>query len=133
MGKNFPYAPAMPSTDEIIARLGGPEAAAKLTGVGLEAIRKWRQSRAIPSKHWPAIVAATGLPFTALTGAPTPEPPMPRATSPGPHDAPPGATAALVLADGTAFWGRGFGAHTRRGAGRRGRVQHRHDAATRRR
>ena len=25
---------------------------------------------------------------------------------------PPGATAALVLADGTVFWGRGFGAHT---------------------
>ena len=27
-------------------------------------------------------------------------------------DTPPGATAALVLADGTIFWGRGFGAHT---------------------
>jgi carbamoyl-phosphate synthase small subunit len=29
-----------------------------------------------------------------------------------PTEVPPGATAALVLADGTAFWGRGFGAHT---------------------
>ena len=98
----------MPTTDEIIAQLGGPDAAAKLTGVGLEAIRKWRQSRAIPSKHWPAIIAATGLPFTVLAGAPTPEPPMPQALA----DVPPGATAALVLADGSVFWGRGFGAHT---------------------
>ena len=39
---------------------------------------------------------------------------MPRSSAP-----PPGATAVLVLADGTAFWGRGFGAHT---AGRVGEV-----------
>ena len=97
----------MPTTDEIIAQLGGADAAAKLTGVGLEAIRKWRQSRAIPSKHWPAIIAATGLPFSALSGAPTPEPAM----TPAPDDVPPGATAVLVLADGSRFWGRGFGAH----------------------
>ena len=39
-----------------------------------------------------------------------------------------GATAALVLADGTAFWGRGFGAHTADArAGGRGLLQHRHD------
>jgi len=49
------------STDHIIERLGGAEAAARLTGVGTEAVRKWRQSRAIPSRHWPAVIAATGL------------------------------------------------------------------------
>ncbi len=94
--------------DDVIARLGGAEAAAKLTGVGVEAIRKWRQARAVPSKHWPAVMSATGLPFSALTGVPTPEPPM----QPDPHAPPAGATAVLVLADGSAFWGRGFGAHT---------------------
>ncbi len=98
----------MASIDDIIDRLGGPESAAKLTGVGLEAIRKWRQARAIPSKHWSTIMAATGLPVEALSDAPAVD-----------TDVPPGATAVLVLADGSAFWGRGFGAHT---AGRVGEV-----------
>ncbi len=92
--------------DDVLTRLGGSEPASRLTGVGLEAIRKWRQARAIPSKHWSAIVAATGLSFADLQPA-QPSTPMPQ------HDtAPPGATAALVLADGAVFWGRGFGAHS---------------------
>src|SRR5579875_2151742 len=108
----------MPITvDEIIERLGGADAAARLAGVGTEAIRKWRQTHAIPARHWPAIIAATGLKLEALPGAPplpTPEAPIPD------MDAPPdGATAALVLADGSVFWGRGFGAHS---AGRVGEV-----------
>ena len=98
----------MVSIDDIIARLGGPEAAASLTGVGSEAIRKWRQARAVPSKHWAAVIAATGLTLADLA----PEEPAPEA-------APPGATAVLVLGDGAVFWGRGFGAHT---AGRVGEV-----------
>ena len=97
----------MIGVDEVVDKLGGAEAAAKLTGVGLEAIRKWRQARAIPPKHWTTISAATGLSLTEFSD-PIPE------TAP-----PPGATAALVLADGTALWGRGFGAHT---AGRVGEV-----------
>ncbi len=92
----------MTSIDTIIDRLGGAEATAKLTGVGLEAIRKWRQARAIPPKHWSAIMAATGLPVEALSGDP------PAADT----GVPPGATALLMLADGTTLWGRGFGAHT---------------------
>ena len=92
----------LPTIDDIIEKLGGPDAAARLTGVGLEAVRKWRQSRAIPSKHWQAVMAATRLPIEALSGeALTPE-----------STVPPGATAVLVLDDGTALWGRGFGAHT---------------------
>ena len=94
----------MPTTDEILTRLGGPEAAARLTGVGLEAIRKWRQARVIPSKHWSAIVAATGLTFDDLQPVSTPM----SITDTAPH----GATAVLVLADGAVFWGRGFGAHS---------------------
>ena len=96
----------MVGVDEVVAQLGGSEAAARLLGVGGEAIRKWRQTRAIPSKHWSAIVATTGLAFTDLQpeGA---SKPMPQADS-VPH----GATAALVLADGAVFWGRGFGAHS---------------------
>ncbi len=92
--------------DAIIERLGGPEAAARLTGVGTEAIRKWRQSRAVPSKHWAAVIATTGLPLSALSGASNQEAAMPESETPA------GATAALVLADGTVFWGRGFGAHS---------------------
>ena len=92
----------MASIDDIIARLGGPEAAARLTGVGLEAIRKWRQARAVPSKHWPAVVAATGLTLSDLSSDGVPE---------DTPDVPLGATAALVLADGSVFWGVGFGAH----------------------
>src|SRR5579871_6297575 len=89
--------------DSIIDRLGGAEAAARLTGVGTEAVRKWRQSGAIPSRHWTAVISATGLALEDLPGA---------AVAPEPDGPPVGATAVLVLADGSLFWGRGFGAHT---------------------
>ncbi|MBR0643686.1 glutamine-hydrolyzing carbamoyl-phosphate synthase small subunit [Plastoroseomonas hellenica] len=102
--------PTMRSVEDIIALLGGPEAAATRCGVGTEAIRKWRQAKAIPAKHWPAILAATGLPFSDLPGnAPLPEPPM--ADTPSAATPPQGATAVLVLADGSVFWGEGFGAY----------------------
>ena len=93
--------PAM-NVDRIIALLGGPDAAAQLAGVGREAIRKWRQAGAIPSKHWSAILAASGLSLSELEAQ----------AGPADGTVPPGATAALVLADGHVFWGRGFGAHT---------------------
>ena len=86
------------SIDEILRRLGGSEAAATLTGVSPEAVRKWRSSNAIPPRHWPAIMAATGLTMEDFS-------------APAESEVPPGATAALVLADGSVFWGRGFGAH----------------------
>ena len=96
----------MASIDDIIARLGGSEAAARLTGVGLEAIRKWRQARAVPSKHWQAVVAATGLTLADLSSETGPEEILAE------DGAPAGATAVLVLADGGVFWGVGFGAFT---------------------
>jgi carbamoyl-phosphate synthase small subunit len=109
----------MPTTvDEIIDRLGGATAAAQLTGVGTEAVRKWRQSGAIPARHWPAVIAATGLTLADVSDAPALRASsiMPEAAETSqavPHgQIPPGATAALVLADGAVFWGRGFGAHT---------------------
>ena len=92
----------MASVEHIIAQLGGPDAAARLTGVGLEAIRKWRQARAVPSKHWQAVMAATGLSVAELSA---------EGASMEQADVPPGATAVLMLADGTALWGMGFGAH----------------------
>jgi carbamoyl-phosphate synthase small subunit len=93
----------MPVTvDFIIDRLGGADAAARLTGVGTEAVRKWRQANAVPTRHWAAIIAATDLTLADLQSAPA-------AT---PDNVPAGATAALVLGDGTVVWGRGFGAHT---------------------
>ena len=113
----------MPLTVEaIIERLGGAEQAARLTGVGTEAIRKWRQARAVPPKHWSAILAATGVSVADLSqppGAPIPKQPeqpmsaasMPASAIPG-DEAPDGATAVLLLADGSILWGRGFGAHT---------------------
>jgi carbamoyl-phosphate synthase small subunit len=90
------------SVDEILERLGGADSVARLTGVGAEAIRKWRQARAIPAKHWASLSAAAGIPLTELQTAPAQDQGLP----------PPGATAALILADGSVFWGRGFGAHT---------------------
>src|SRR6185312_16063679 len=96
----------MPVTvDEIVERLGGAEAAARLTGVGTEAVRKWRQAGAVPSRHWPAVTAATGLTMADLQG----EVPVPERND---NEPPSGATAALVLADGSVFWGCGFGAYT---------------------
>ena len=98
------------SIDQIIERMGGPEVAARLTGVGTEAVRKWRQSHAIPSRHWPAVSAATGLSMSELQANPGDSA---NSTPPGASGSiPAGASAVLVLADGTAFWGRGFGAHT---------------------
>jgi carbamoyl-phosphate synthase small subunit len=100
------------SVDAVLGRLGGAEAGARLLGVGTEAVRKWRQQRMIPSRHWPALIAATGLTLAELPGGTTP-------AEPASDTAPPGATAVLVLADGAVFWGRGFGAH---GAGAVGEV-----------
>ena len=113
MGTFFPYPSFMVTVDEILTRLGGADAAARLTGVGAEAIRKWRQARAIPSKHWSTIVAATGLAFADL------QPEGARPAMPHADTAPAGATAVLVLADGSVFWGSGFGAHS---AGRVGEL-----------
>jgi carbamoyl-phosphate synthase small subunit len=89
----------MMTVDEVIDRLGGLDEAARLTGVGPDALRKWRQAGAVPSKHWTAIIAATGMSLADFQCAPA-------------SPAPAGADAALVLAEGTVFWGRGFGAHT---------------------
>jgi carbamoyl-phosphate synthase small subunit len=99
--------PLMPiSVDQIIERLGGAEAAARRLGVGTEALRKWRQNAAIPTRHWPALIQATGLAFGDLPGA------AEETAMPDPTGVPDGATACLVLGDGAVFWGRGFGAHT---------------------
>jgi carbamoyl-phosphate synthase small subunit len=106
--------------ENIIMRLGGAEATARLTGVGTEAVRKWRQSRAIPSKHWQTVIAATGLALSDLSGSHPPSAPLStRSVMREPTEAPPGATAVLALADGTLIWGRGFGA---RSAGRVGEI-----------
>jgi carbamoyl-phosphate synthase small subunit len=95
--------------DAVIDRLGGAEAAATRLGVGTEAVRKWRQARLIPARHWPTIIAATGLAWAELAG----EAPAETSQSmPDPSTPPAGATAALVLADGSVIWGRGFGAHS---------------------
>lgn len=102
------------SIEALIERLGGPEGAAQVTGVGTEAVRKWRQARAIPAKHWPAVSRATGLSMDELQpDAPShthQDTQMPQGSPTS--SAPEKATAALVLADGTVLWGRGFGAHT---------------------
>ena len=93
------------TVDAIIHRLGGADAAARLTGVSTEAVRKWRQAGAIPSRHWATVIAATGFSLNDLQADQAGE-------KTDMTDVPPGATACLLLADGTVFWGRGFGAHT---------------------
>jgi carbamoyl-phosphate synthase small subunit len=105
----------MRTVDNIIALMGGLDSAAARCGIGTEAVRKWRQARAIPAKHWPAIIAATGLTLADLSAPPPPETAMPDPdhAPEGAADSrvPAGATACLVLGDGTVLWGRGFGAH----------------------
>jgi carbamoyl-phosphate synthase small subunit len=108
----------MPNTVEaIIERFGGAEPMARALGIGTEALRKWRQSRVIPARHWPSILAATGLALSDMPGADIPGTPPP-SRSPTMTDpaSPPEGNAALVLADGTVFWGRGFGAHSAGGS-----------------
>jgi carbamoyl-phosphate synthase small subunit len=107
------------SIDRIIERLGGADNAARLTGVGTEAIRKWRQAHAIPPKHWTVILRHTDLSLSDLqpdSASDRPETQMPPAPSSDQSTTltppPEGATAALILADGTVLWGRGFGART---------------------
>ena len=65
------HKPSMLSVEDIIARLGGAGGAASRCGVGLEAVRKWRQARAVPAKHWPTLLAYTGL---TLRTCPAPRP-----------------------------------------------------------
>jgi carbamoyl-phosphate synthase small subunit len=105
--------PMAHTVESIIERLGGADAAARLLGVGTEALRKWRQARSIPTRHHAPIIAATGLGLSDMPGSTPPAAPSPDQgaimldkTTP-----PEGATAALVLNDGSVFWGRGFGAH----------------------
>ena len=93
------------SVDTVVDRLGGAEAAARLTGVSTEAVRKWRQAGAIPSRHWAAVIAATGLTLADLQAEPIGE-------KSDMTEVPEGATACLILADGAVFWGRGIGANT---------------------
>ena len=133
MGNTFPYVEAMPlQVNEIVKRLGGPEAAARLTHVSAEALRKWKQAGVIPSKHWRTIIAATGLSLGDLPGGPIDaaspaatedSPIMPDAPDPALDSiVPEGATAVLVLGDGSLWWGRGFGAHTPQAGARVGEV-----------
>ena len=104
------------TVDLIIERLGGAEAAARRLGVGTEAIRKWRQNGVIPTRHWPAVIQATGVLLGDMPGAErtaAPQEPQLMQDAHAASAAPPhGATACLVLADGSIFWGRGFGAHS---------------------
>jgi len=103
--------------DRLVTLLGGAEAAERLLNVGGEAIRKWRRTGLIPAKHWATLREATGMSSEALETELGVQPPPATADAP-----PPGATAALVLADGQVFWGRGFGATTAPGAGGLGEI-----------
>ncbi|GBR68268.1 glutamine-hydrolyzing carbamoyl-phosphate synthase small subunit [Gluconobacter kanchanaburiensis] len=100
--------------DRIIEKAGGADEIAALAGVGLEAVRKWRQSRMVPTKHWPALLRVPGIALQDLTAdlTTTETPQEQERETDVSNPCPPGANAALVLADGTVLWGRGFGAHT---------------------
>jgi len=114
----------MRTVEQILTLMGGASAAAAHCGVGTEAIRKWRQARSIPPRHWPAVLTATGLALDDLPRAPAPDadtsplplPESPMTASPTPSEdaVPEGATACLVLGSGRVIWGHGFGAVGRR-------------------
>ena len=108
------------SVDEIIERLGGAEAAARRLGVGTEAVRKWRQSHSIPARHWPALLAATGLALHDLPGAPQPDASAP--ASPPPAPPPPSCS---PTAPSSGAWASAR--PPRRRTGGRGLLQHRSD------
>ncbi len=99
----------MTDIDTVISKLGGIEEAAKITKVSTEAIRKWKQAHAIPSKHWATIIQATGLTLKDL---------QPNENNDNDNFAklnntrPAKADALLLLKDGTIFWGIGFGAYS---------------------
>ncbi|MDF7673959.1 glutamine-hydrolyzing carbamoyl-phosphate synthase small subunit [Acetobacteraceae bacterium ESL0709] len=95
--------------DGLIAKAGGVPRIAELTGVGTEAVRKWRQSGAIPTRHWPALLTVPGITLDDLNE--TPSESSRKMSDPVHTQQPSGTNAALVLADGSIFWGRGFGAH----------------------
>lgn len=69
-------------------------------------------------KHWPVVARAAGISLDELQPESTPsfpespnrKPNMSEQRASSATDVPEGATAALVLADGTVFWGIGFGA-----------------------
>lgn len=98
--------------DKIIEKAGGAEQIAALAGVGLEAVRKWRQSRMVPTKHWPAMLRVPGIELQDLNPTDNSAPIRQERETDVPNTCPAGANAALVLADGTILWGRGFGTHT---------------------
>jgi len=116
----------MRTVEQILTLMGGASAAAAHCGVGTEAIRKWRQARAIPPRHWPAVLAATGLALEDLPRADADHPitssqeplmtpaPNPTADAAQGNAVPDGATACLVLGNGAVFWGHGFGATGKR-------------------
>lgn len=95
----------MMNIDTIISHLGGTEEAARITKVSTEAIRKWKQARAIPSRHWATIIQATGLTLQDLQ-------PEEYNNSELNTNRPSKATAVLLLEDGTILWGTGFGAYS---------------------
>ena len=89
----------MTSVATLLDRAGGPDHVAALCGVSPDAVRKWRERGAVPPRHWPALAQAAGVAVAELLAHAAPD--RPEA---------PAATAVLVLADGTVFRGRGFGA-----------------------
>lgn len=112
--------------DSLIQKAGGLPALMQVTGVGHEAVRKWRQAGTIPAKHWPVLLSVKGISLDDLTRS-APSSGVSKASTRGvatmtasrPENAPAsaklqdGADAVLVLADGTIFQGKGFGAHNK--------------------
>lgn len=94
--------------DNIIKKAGGITGITQLTGVGNEAVRKWRQANTIPTKHWPALLHVPGIALADLNDTSEDISSM---SQPSCNTPPHGATAVLVLADETILWGRGFGAY----------------------
>lgn len=92
------------SIETIISRLGGIQQTADTVNVGTEAVRKWRQSGCIPPKHWPKISQASGFPIEEFQTRVKPDNVQ--------AQKPQGATALLLLEDGSLYWGVGAGSFT---------------------
>ena len=51
MGSFFRNTTGVPTVEDVVRLLGGPDAAANRCGVGTEAVRKWRQAQALSLIH----------------------------------------------------------------------------------
>lgn len=65
----------MVDDQDLIHLAGGDEKLAKACGVSVDALRKWREIRRIPPKHWSTVAKMAGVPLADVAVARLPTTP----------------------------------------------------------